>query len=360
MYFDYANNARLILSYVGTLGVDPDAVLRAAGVQRRFVDEPALLIPWPELERLLVAAEQLTKDPYLGLHAGSTVTVAHFGGLAGHYIVSQPTNRDAIRVGWLEMGMVSTNVARAELIPHPAKNEVTLFGIRTPLKSRPMVRHILDMYLMFSFAGLRLMYNMDWHPLEVQLDGEPGVPLAEYEVQLGCPVRTGGEGSHMSLLSAILDISRTDSDPLLLAVLRPHFENHLLALKANRAVTLWIRNWLFSTLGTGRNPSLRDAAKIIGQSVRTLQANLSKEGTTFRAILDNLRQEMALISLSTTALTVDEIAETMGYSEASAFDHAFRRWTGVSPSIWREDRLRESARRNVSSEPSSPAPAPME
>jgi AraC-like DNA-binding protein len=64
--------------------------------------------------------------------------------------------------------------------------------------------------------------------------------------------------------------------------------------------------------------------------VRTLQRRLREEGTSFAAIVDALRREMALAYLD-RRVSIPEVAQLLGYADTTAFHHAFRRWTGSSP-----------------------------
>jgi AraC-like DNA-binding protein len=66
-------------------------------------------------------------------------------------------------------------------------------------------------------------------------------------------------------------------------------------------------------------------------NVRTLRRQLADEGTTFRALVEETRQLLAEELLATGRLTIEEIADRVGYAEASSFVHAFKRWKGVAP-----------------------------
>ena len=70
-------------------------------------------------------------------------------------------------------------------------------------------------------------------------------------------------------------------------------------------------------------------------SVRSLQRNLRKFGTTFGAVLDETRRELAEHYVSDLKEDLTEIAFKLGYSEQSSFSRAFKRWTGISPSAYR-------------------------
>ncbi|ACY99481.1 MULTISPECIES: AraC family transcriptional regulator [Thermomonospora] len=88
---------------------------------------------------------------------------------------------------------------------------------------------------------------------------------------------------------------------------------------------------------TRRPPSMAEVAAELNITTRTLHRRLERAGTSFRALADEARQELAVELLTTTALTVGEIARRLGYSETAAFTHAFTRRHGVPPSRYRKD-----------------------
>ena len=72
-------------------------------------------------------------------------------------------------------------------------------------------------------------------------------------------------------------------------------------------------------------------------TVRTLQRWLRMEGTIFSELLDRIRHERSCELLGDPDASVAEIARHLGYSEVSNFTHAFRRWTGQSPTQYRAE-----------------------
>jgi AraC-like DNA-binding protein len=70
---------------------------------------------------------------------------------------------------------------------------------------------------------------------------------------------------------------------------------------------------------------------------RTLRRRLHEEGTSYRALLDELRMQVSLRYLRETQLTVEEIAAALGFSDAAGFRRAFRRWTRRTPIAFRDD-----------------------
>jgi AraC-like DNA-binding protein len=87
-----------------------------------------------------------------------------------------------------------------------------------------------------------------------------------------------------------------------------------------------------------RAARFEDVAEDLTINPRTLRRRLSDEHTSYRKLAHELLAAMAIKSLRETDLTVDEIAAALGFSEVGNFRHAFRRWTGMSPSNFRDIR----------------------
>ncbi|MBS1151832.1 MAG: AraC family transcriptional regulator [Myxococcaceae bacterium] len=81
--------------------------------------------------------------------------------------------------------------------------------------------------------------------------------------------------------------------------------------------------------------SVEAVAPTLAMSPRTLQRRLSEEGLSFQDVLDGAREQFSKGYLNNPALSMAEIAYLLGYSELRAFDRAFRRWTGQTPTEWR-------------------------
>src|SRR5690606_11850407 len=71
-------------------------------------------------------------------------------------------------------------------------------------------------------------------------------------------------------------------------------------------------------------------------SPRTLKRRLAEQGTSYSELLDTLRQERAALLLEDPELSVQEIADLVGYSDTANFTRAFKRWTGLTPQAFRQ------------------------
>lgn len=96
-----------------------------------------------------------------------------------------------------------------------------------------------------------------------------------------------------------------------------------------------VRNVMRSALLTGQY-SQDEIASLFGMTTRTLIRRLQFFDTDFRELIDESRYDMARLMLENTSLTIGQIAESLGYTRASTFIRAFRRWSGTTPALWKE------------------------
>jgi AraC-like DNA-binding protein len=97
-----------------------------------------------------------------------------------------------------------------------------------------------------------------------------------------------------------------------------------------RGITAVVRSKLFRE--AGRFPTLPEVAAELDVHPRTLRRQLAEESTSFRDLLNEARSTLAVDLLCNVGLTVDEVSKRLGYTDASTFCHAFKRWHGVPPS----------------------------
>jgi AraC-like DNA-binding protein len=80
-------------------------------------------------------------------------------------------------------------------------------------------------------------------------------------------------------------------------------------------------------------------ARALGMSARTFSRRLAVEETTYEEVVDQLRRSLALQYLDQPGMSLSHIAWLLGYEGSTSFSHAFRRWTGCSPSMFRKGKL---------------------
>ncbi len=154
---------------------------------------------------------------------------------------------------------------------------------------------------------------------------------AEY---FGCPVCYGAERDMMILNTDHLELPFHDHNRELLDYLSPVLATAMQSIEEEASLADRIKSHLKRVMSQGM-PDLSGMARELGLSERTLQRRMTAEGTTFRVLLTEARQEMSYQFLSDPAIEMKEIAYLLGYEDANSFYRAFREWKGMTPNDWR-------------------------
>jgi AraC-like DNA-binding protein len=149
---------------------------------------------------------------------------------------------------------------------------------------------------------------------------------------LGTKVEFGGERDEFALNVDARALPLIHADTYLNDLLVKYCEAALADRRGDMSqLRTRVENAISSLLPHGR-VLVEDVARSLGMSERTLARKLSDEGLNFTEILQQLRRDLAVRYLNDRKLHVSKIAWLLGFHELSAFTHAFKRWTGKTPS----------------------------
>lgn len=153
--------------------------------------------------------------------------------------------------------------------------------------------------------------------------------ISEYARYYGCPVAFG-----CRTLSLTADISILSQDVKHLVKRIDGRVNHAMSYR-NTNIIEQVSQVISFSLANGFS-NINDIASSMHFSPRTLQRRLQDQGTSYRALLDSVRFNMANQYLRNTYYRLTDIAVLLGYSNLSAFSRSYRRWSGVYPTSIRE------------------------
>jgi AraC-like DNA-binding protein len=190
----------------------------------------------------------------------------------------------------------------------------------------------------FGFAQLvwlvRRATGVDVLPSRVRFQHVAPADLTLHERVFGQRVRFGAERDELAFDRATRELPVTSADPALGELVLSHARTLLERLPSATTWTARVQGVLAKGL-PDVSVSIDDAAGALAVARRTLQRRLKDEGTSFEEVADALRRNLAERYLRDQRLGVQETALLLGYSDVSAFQRAFQRWNGVSPSRWR-------------------------
>jgi AraC-like DNA-binding protein len=184
----------------------------------------------------------------------------------------------------------------------------------------------------------RILAGVDFAPREVLFRHPKPRDTRAHEAFFRAKLRFGAGRSAIVLDAAVLDTPLLKADAELAAFFERHADALMRRCTCEAGLTDRLRRTIAEELPRGL-PTLEVAAARLGQSPRTLRRRLQEEGTNFHEILDETRRELAKRYLDEERIPVGEVAFLLGFSEASAFHRAFKRWTGETPASYRKKAL---------------------
>jgi AraC-like DNA-binding protein len=316
-------------------------LLQRAGLVGRELDDREFRISASVQSKLLELASEALDDDALGFHL-ATEANPRAAGLV-FYIVSAAKNVDEA-LGLLERYFRIVNEA-VHLRLERARSGAILHADFVGL-SRSQSHQNAEFGMAVILKTLREVAGRNVRPARASFVRTRASNLRELERFYGCPVEFAAASDclHFSATTLALPLLTEDAD--LLETLRPVCDAAARA-RGSKTGTLraLVENEMQKALPHG-NPSKPAVAKALGISARTLSRRLAEEGVTYAEVMDSLRQSLALQYLGDPTLSLSQIAWLLGYEESTSFNHAFKRWTGHSPSAQRQKaaaRARRSA-----------------
>ena len=151
----------------------------------------------------------------------------------------------------------------------------------------------------------------------------------------GCDVTFGATDDQLCFSGTIEDLTVIQADSYLNELLIEYCEEALADRDAQQSpFALSVENAITLLLPHGK-AGAHEIARKLGVSRSALSRRLSSQGLTFAAVKNSLKRDLAKRHLADNTLSISEIAWLLGYQDVSAFTHAFKRWTGISPRVSR-------------------------
>ncbi|GJE72698.1 AraC family transcriptional regulator [Methylorubrum podarium] len=316
-----------IYAILAELGADPEDLLAELGLDPRHLDG-GKLVSYADLGRLIARGAECTNCPHLGLLVGQRATLASLGRL-GLLMRHSNTVGDALQVlethsgtqNWGAVVGLGTNNGVTVLTYAPYGPEAESAAIHSERALATMTNVI------------RALCGFDWAPEEVLLPRSKPREALPYDRFFRAPVRFDQEMAALVFLAELLDKHIDGADPVIRRLAEGRI--HQLEAKQSSNLTDELRRYLRIQVTRQRCKAER-VARLRLVHRRTLSRHLQAEGTTFRQLSNEALFRVAKQLLADTSMSLTQISTALNFSEPAAFTHAFRRWSGMAPSTWRQ------------------------
>lgn len=329
------SNVNLMVSLGREKGLSVAQCLEGTGIPAQRLDDPECMVTGAqELQVIENLVTLLPEASGLGIEAGLRYQLTTFG-IWAFAIISSPTVRAAIEVG-LRFTQLSFVLVKFAFREQAGRAEITMDVSHIPAHLRQFVleRHLV----IFMLLSREMMGDELMAPKEIHLTLE-SLPFKVMPPALSnCRLVLGSEDNRIVLDPSQLSRAVPKANPATAEFCLRQCEVLLDRQRRQTGFPSKVRSMLIGRVAD--MPSLAEAAALFGMSTRTFRRRLAEQGSGYRELMEEIREGVAIELLETAGLTVESVAERLGYAETASFIHAFTRWTGMSPGKYRHTKVR--------------------
>lgn len=325
---------RLVADYLNEQDLNAGELLDLVGLPRTLADHPEGRVPFAAFSMLCREAAQRLDEPAFGVHVGARASPGHLGS-HGYALMSCATGAELLEQHARYSAL--TNDAGYSVIER-RDGEIIRYW-HSSLPQGQAFDPIQEDLLHASTVTLAraMVRRDDLNPNWVAFRHAAPQDVTAYESLFRCPIHFGSERSAMAVHAALAQLPLPHADPKLHRIMQDVCEQALQALDgANDPI--WMqqaRRRILESLQRG-TVEIEEVATAAGLTIEAFKQALSKRDLSFRGLVDQLRHSLAIGYLRDPDLELVDVAFLLGFSEQSAFQRAFKRWTGKTPGDYRK------------------------
>jgi AraC-like DNA-binding protein len=329
---------RGLIDALSKRAIDSEALFRGTSVSAKLLADSRARISLEQWDELVQHAMLLTRNPGLGIAIASTAP-EHLYHIVGSIALACGSLRHAMQMFERYRALLG-NTQRFDLVEEGSR----AYFVYAPVCVNPKHQEFgaeLALGLVYR-AARRFAGRDDQDAEEVWFTHAPPDYAERYAELFRCPVRFGRPRNAIMFARACLDAEHVYRNPVLLDVLRDGAER-LLAQQGTPTLAERVRAVLRYEVDL-RNVTAARIAHLLKLDPRGLRHQLIRERVAWSQLVDEARCRIALDELQRGGCRLDDVARRIGFSSQSAFNRAFKRWTGMTPGRYADE---ASARRTI-------------
>lgn len=310
------------------LNVDPESVFASVGISGNLFSSPENTISLPGMGQLFERSVEATGCQHLGLLVGMQAPPTVLGMLSD--LLPHCADVGTALVYLQDYFFLHD---RSAIVTSSVDGPFATLGYAMLAGQVPGSSQIYAAAIGIGINIMRALHGPRWKPSGVYLACRRPVDVRPYRQALQCPVTFDAEFT--ALLFPSRDLARpvASADSTRMKALKEMLDT--VVARHDFDFPGQVRRTIQS-LVLQRKCSLDRVASTFGMHARSVNRMLAQAGTTYRDLKTESIRNIALRLIADTDISLAEISEVLGYAEASVLAHAFKRWTGMSPSMWRD------------------------
>lgn len=304
--------------------------LSAVGLDESIFTAPDIEIPIEACSQLLERVAE--DDPSIAVRMGQRMEPADLGVLGHAMLASRDVRQLLETLSCFIHVVVQDKEIRLDL-----SRDHAVVSYRFVAQDAGPYRRDVEYSVCAIAKCINVAVGRTIRPLCVEYEHARPDYAKAYSAAFDCPVRFGRGGNRLHYERSTLELPVASRDSRLYQALRFFLEDKLKSRRQDDDLPGKLRYLVAASLHAGL-PQLMDVARQLGLSERTLQRRLAGHGIVFNELVDGTRKAIALDYLQDQRYRLIDIAQIVGYSEASSLTRACRRWTDKSPTQLRRQR----------------------
>ena len=323
----FAQSTGFLWGALGSTGYDPEPLFKQMGIDPELITDPNTRLQEETVIKLWSRAIELTGDECLGIKAGQHSHPSSLGALGYAWLASSTLRSALNRVArYFRMIDDTKSVELKETPEGFVYKPLSVVAIETfPAED--------DLHLAVLINSCRFNYGEKLNPVSVAFMHAQPDCSGEYFNHFRCPVEFGAEESSLTLPLEVIDKPLPGTNPTMAKLCDKVMIQYLETLDHDH-FSIRVKAMIIDHLPSGEI-HIGQIADSLCISIRTLQRRLADEETNFAILLTHARQELASEYILDGSRPMDQISYLLGFSEISAFSRAFKSWTGMSPSEYK-------------------------
>jgi AraC-like DNA-binding protein len=323
----FAPATTLLWKYLESCGIDPSPVYQKAGINPQTITDPQSRISVQCVDALWRQVVSIIDDPCIGVKMAAYWHPSQIGALGYAWLVSvnlrQAMNR-AVR--YIHVVSEDINLALSDT---PAGLRLTL-DLENSAFTLPQHHDIVIAIVMHM---CRFNYGDQLVATDVRLAHPEPSCASEITDYFRTEVQFDAQQSSITIATADADKELPTANKQIALMHDEMLMKYLIEIKKGDIVNQ-VKSIILDNLPDG-HISDKLVASELHLSERSMQRRLKEHQTTFRSLLDNVREMVAKQYIENPMNRMSDIAFLLGFSEQSAFSRAFKKWTGKSPVEYR-------------------------
>ena len=309
------------------MGYDPASLMRRYHIDEAVLGTDDALVSLRAATHLLEASAELTGLGDFGLRMSAHQGIEVLGPLS-LVMRNAPTVRDALNDVIRYLFVQSPGIIVSVDERHSKVPNTVAVSVEVRLSGPIVTRQNSDLCLADAHNFLHLVAGDNYELLAVSLSHQPIVSRAVYERFFGARVLEEPTGATLYISRKTFAASVQGANASFRQVAQDYIFRHFGV--GEQSTSERVRLALRRTLGTS-NCDKPNVAALLALHPRTLQRRLAEEGTSFGAIKEEVRKQLALEYLRGTRMPIGQISLMLGFPAQSALTRACRQWFGATP-----------------------------